>query len=297
VTITVDMTPPDTAISAPAAGATTDSPSFEFAASETGATFQCALDAAAFAPCTSPVRYVSLAAGSHTFAVKAADSLGNVDASPATYAWTAIDTTPPDTVLSSATSGKDATFTFTSNEAGTFECALDAAPLAACTSPAAYTNLVDGTHAFTVRAKDAAGNVDPSPATKSWTIRTGPPNDGFASAQTVATGTSTGGSNVGATKEPGEPYHAGNSGGRSIWYRWTPARTGSVEVKTAGSSFDTTLGVYRGSTVSALTRIASNDDYGDLTSRVTFWATAGVTYMIAVDGYNAASGSVVVTVR
>jgi hypothetical protein len=297
VTIAVDMTPPETTITSPAAGATTDTPTFEFAASEPGTTFQCALDNGAFAACTSPVRYTALAGGSHTFSVKAADALGNVDATPAVYTWTALDTTPPDTALTATTAGKDASFAFTSTEPGSFECALDGAAWTPCTSPTAYSGLPDGTHTFGVRAKDSAGNADPSPAAKTWTIRSGPANDAFANAQTVATGTSTSGTNVGATKEPGEPYHAGNAGGRSIWFRWTATRNASVEIKTAGSSLDTTLGVYRGSAVSALSRVASNDDYGNLTSRVSFWATAGVTYLIAVDGYNAASGSVVLTVR
>jgi hypothetical protein len=63
-----------------------------------------------------------------------------------------------------------------------------------------------------------------------------------------------------------------------------------------GSSFDTLLAVYTGSTVSALTRIASDDDSGgSLTSRVSFSAVAGTTYRIAVDGYGAASGSVKLT--
>jgi hypothetical protein len=50
--------------------------------------FECSLDAAAYAPCTSPATYSALSAGSHTFAVRAKDQAGNVDASPATATWT-----------------------------------------------------------------------------------------------------------------------------------------------------------------------------------------------------------------
>jgi hypothetical protein len=105
------------------------------------------------------------------------------------------------------------------------------------------------------------------------------------------------GSNVGATKQSGEPNHAGNAGGASVWYAWTAPATGSVTITTAGSSFDTLLGVYTGSAVDALTQVAANDDVSTstFTSSVTFNATSGTTYRIAVDGYRntaAATGTV-----
>lgn len=101
------------------------------------------------------------------------------------------------------------------------------------------------------------------------------------------------GSNVCATKEPGEPNHAGNPGGASVWYRWTAPRSGIVTIDTMGSTFDTLLAVYIGSAVNNLTLIASDDDSGgNLTSRVTFTATSGTTYRIAVDGYNGVAGNI-----
>lgn len=109
--------------------------------------------------------------------------------------------------------------------------------------------------------------------------------------QTVATT----GSNVGATRETGEPSIAGISGGKSVWWTWTAPVTGSVVVHTGGSSFDTTLGVFRGTTVSALTRVAVNDDdptANVVTSRLTFNATAGTVYQILVDGYSGATGAI-----
>lgn len=102
------------------------------------------------------------------------------------------------------------------------------------------------------------------------------------------------GTNLLATKEAGEPNHAGNTGGRSVWWQWTPAASGTVVLDTLGSTFDTTLGVYTGTSVNGLTTVASNDDIGggNLSSRVSFQATAGTPYQIAVDGYNAQTGNI-----
>jgi hypothetical protein len=118
----------------------------------------------------------------------------------------------------------------------------------------------------------------------------------FASAQAIsgAAGTSTG-SSIGATKELGEPNHAGNPGGASVWYSWTAPASGTLSFDTAGSTFDTVLAAYTGTSVGALTPLASNDDSGgNLTSRVLFAVAAGTTYRFAVDGFNGASGSVTV---
>src|SRR5436309_1627874 len=93
-----------------------------------------------------------------------------------------------------------------------------------------------------------------------------PANDAFASSQ-VLTGSSGSitGTNVGATKEAGEPNHAGNSGGHSVWYQWTAPASGTVVFDTVGSNFDTLLAIYRGTSVSCLTAVASNDDIADPT--------------------------------
>jgi hypothetical protein len=121
-----------------------------------------------------------------------------------------------------------------------------------------------------------------------------PANDAFASRQTVsgASGTATG-TNVGASRESGEPHHAGNPGGASVWYSWTPPAAGTVTISTVGSDFDTLLGVYTGSSVGSLTTVASNDDANPPAgwSSVTFPASAGTTYQIAVDGYNGGGGA------
>ena len=69
------------------------------------------------------------------------------------------------------TTATDATFTFAANDAGaTFECKLDGGSFAACSSPKSYSGLAVGSHTFQVRATDALGNVESSPASSAWTI-------------------------------------------------------------------------------------------------------------------------------
>jgi hypothetical protein len=93
-------------------------------------------------------------------------------------AWTPAlppDTTAPQTKISSGPSGKTssrkAKFRFGSSESGSkLECKLDGKKWAACNSPKTYKNLKKGRHSFRVRALDAAGNIDSSPARRSWRV-------------------------------------------------------------------------------------------------------------------------------
>jgi hypothetical protein len=192
-----DTTPPDTTIpSGPANPTTSTSASLAFSSTESGSTFQCKLDAGAYASCTSPKSYSGLSTGSHTFSVRATDAAGNTDASPATWTWTInppSDTTPPDTTITSGpanpTTSTSASFAFSSSETGsTFECKLDSGAYGACTSPKSYSGLSTGSHAFSVRATDAAGNTDASPATWTWTIN--PPADTTPPDTTITSGPS-----------------------------------------------------------------------------------------------------------
>ena len=100
--------------------------------------------------------------------------------------------------------------------------------------------------------------------------------------------------NLNATKESGEPLHAGNSGGKSVWWRWTPSTSGVAAFDTHGSTFDTLLAVYNGTTLAGLSQVAANDNDGSSgnTSGVSFTALAGTEYLIAVDGRNGAAGRI-----
>ena len=97
-----------------------------------------------------------------------------------------VDTTAPNTTISSApanpTNATGASFEFSSNEAGSsFECQLDGGGYSACSSPKSYTGLADGSHTFQVRAIDAVGHPDATPASHSWTVDTAAPETSITS--------------------------------------------------------------------------------------------------------------------
>src|SRR5262249_3694855 len=120
-------------------------------------------------------------------------------------------------------------------------------------------------------------------------------NDAFASAAYLqGVNDAAWATSVNATKEAGEPSHAGNAGGKSVWWSWIAPEDGTVTISTAGSSFNTLLGVYTGASVGSLTTIASNNNQsnGVNTSLVTFNVVGGQTYHIAVDGFNGVAGSI-----
>jgi hypothetical protein len=175
----VDTTPPGapTVTSGPAALGNTTTATIAFTGAEAGGTFACRLDDGAWAACTSPFSATGLADGEHTFDVRHTDTAGNTGTATR-RTWT-IDTAPPDTTLTTGPTAtqttNSATFTFTSEPGATFTCRLDDGPWATCTSPYTASSLADGQHTLAVRATDAAGNTDPTPATRTWTIDTTPP--------------------------------------------------------------------------------------------------------------------------
>ncbi|MBI5386580.1 MAG: alkaline phosphatase family protein [Verrucomicrobia bacterium] len=99
------------------------------------------------------------------------------------------------------------------------------------------------------------------------------------------------GSNVGATKEPGEANHGGNVGGASVFWMWTPPINTTVSIDTFGSSFDTTMAVYVLAGGSLYLVGNADDAPGTLQSQIVFGTAPVVyTFVIAVDGFNAGSG-------
>jgi uncharacterized repeat protein (TIGR01451 family) len=98
--------------------------------------------------------------------------------------------------------------------------------------------------------------------------------------------------NYNATAQSGEPAHAGQAASHSVWWTWTAPASGTLTLNTQGSSIDTVLAVYSGTSITALTALASSDDGVSSTqSELSMAVTAGQTYKIAVDGKNGATGA------
>jgi hypothetical protein len=178
-----DTTPPNTSIVSGPSGATTStSASFGFSSTESGSSFHCKLDSAAWDICGNSASFTSLPLGGHTVSVRAVDSAGNADPTPAVRSWTVQapgDTQAPNTTITSGppatTTSTSAGFQFSSSEVNSsFECSLDSRPWGDCASPTSFGSLAAGAHAFSVRATDASGNTDTSPATRTWTVEAAP---------------------------------------------------------------------------------------------------------------------------
>jgi hypothetical protein len=168
-TFSTDTAAPDTVITGqPPLLSNSASGTFTFTA-DGAVTYQCKVDAGSWGHCNLVYNFSGLADGSHTFSVRGIDRSGNMDLTPATYTWI-IDTTPPESILTASVSGNSATFTVSSNDpTAILQCALDTAAWAVCSGTVSFTGLSSGSHSFSVRAIDPAGNVDPTPAIHSWT--------------------------------------------------------------------------------------------------------------------------------
>jgi hypothetical protein len=182
---------PPTISTGPATPTNQRSATFTFTHSDLSVTFSCSLDGAPAETCTSPAVYPGpLVDGLHKFEVRARDASG--ESPPATWNWT-VDTVEPDTSLLSGptplSNSQSAAFSFAgSEEQLSFSCSLDNPAFEACTSPKTYNGLPDGAHTFQVRATDAAGNPDPSPESRTWTIdATAPPSPTITSGPATPT--------------------------------------------------------------------------------------------------------------
>ncbi|WP_415841755.1 adventurous gliding motility protein AgmC, partial [Myxococcus xanthus] len=207
---TVDTEAPDTYFAengVPASPSRLSSVSFTFASNElTGITYQCQVvsgigttaPSTGWEPCDSPyTTTTTLTDGlTYTMWVRAHDAAGNRDPTPARYSWL-VDWTRPETEFAAngtpggASNVVNPVFRFTTEANATFECILvppgaTTAPLetdsrwAACTNPYVAPTRSDNTaNTLWVRAVDAAGNVDDTPATYSWTVDLRDPDTEF----------------------------------------------------------------------------------------------------------------------
>jgi hypothetical protein len=151
-----------------------------------------------------------------------------------------------------------------------------------------------GVNNIRVTAVDFAGNVSAPQMLQMVYIPLDPINDTFVRGIPLnPTNAVVSGNTLNATKQPGEPNHADNAGGKSAWWTFTPGQDGVLHLSTTNSTFDTLLAVYTGSTVSNLTLVAQNDDAmsGVTFSELSAPVRSNVVYRIAVDGYDAAGGA------
>jgi len=225
-TIDADTIAPDTNITAtPPNPSNSSSASFSLTSNEPGS-FQCQLDAGGFVSCASPQNYANLSNGSHTFEVRAVDGAGNVDPTPASYAWI-VDVLAPDTSITAnppnPSNNGNASFTFTSTESGSFQCRLDGSPFTVCASPQTYNNLSIGVHNFEVRAIDIAGNIDPTPASYTWTYV---PVTVYPSATTIQAGSLRSGSFASLNADDNNYYEVNSTTSGTRTTSWYAAFTG-----------------------------------------------------------------------
>lgn len=159
-----------------------------------------------------------------------------------------------------------------------------------------------GIHFLTVIATDNLGVTTSSQlrVTAAFAVA----NDNFADRSPIpGTPATILGSNFGATKETGEPDHAGITGGHSVWWSWTAPSNGVYFISAAltnwwGTFERAPLGVYTSDSITNLTSVASNTapGYGYL-DLARLDAMAGTNYEIAVDGYSGHQGSVILEVK
>jgi large repetitive protein len=155
-----------------------------------GVSFYCQLDGNAVGACASPQTYSGVSEGNHTFSVMAQDAAGN-QSPAATFAWTVDTTVPPAPTITSTpanpTNQTSASFSFVDIEAGvTFLCQLDSNAASTCASPQTYSGLSQGSHTFSVRAQDPAGNQSAA-ATFAWIVDTTAPAPTITSTPTNPT--------------------------------------------------------------------------------------------------------------
>jgi len=156
--------------------------------------------------------------------------------------------------------------------------------------------VVDG-GSYSVVVANVAGTVASDPLLLIVEVPAVPPGDEFANRVAVTGLTNAiSGTNRWATREAGEPWHAGKFGSNSVWYTWMAPASGVASFLTVGSTFDTLLGVYTGSEVNALVGVAEDEDRGGyLTSQLKFNALQGVEYQIAIDGFAGEQGTFILT--
>ena len=144
---------------------------------EAGGFFECSLDGASFFFCSSPRNLTGLEDGDHELRIRQTDTAGNTG--PASSRSWNVDATPPEAPNLTGgppvlTNSASASFSFTGEPGGSFECSLDGAGFSACSSPVNLNGISEGEHHFSTRQLDDLGNTG-QPTTRNWTVDTTPP--------------------------------------------------------------------------------------------------------------------------
>jgi hypothetical protein len=180
---TIDKTAPITSITVnPSLLTGSTSATFNFTSNESPSTFEGKLDAGSYVTVTSPLTFTGLAAGSHTFSVRATDAAGNTDASPATYSWTIDNVAPLAPVVTAVANGASVNtatpaYSGTAEINSTVNVVVDGSSIGTTTADALGnwtltqpTALSNGAHSINTTATDAAGNTSTTSATNTFAV-------------------------------------------------------------------------------------------------------------------------------
>ncbi|HVG57833.1 MAG TPA: immunoglobulin-like domain-containing protein [Hyalangium sp.] len=103
----------------------------------------------------------------------ATDAAGN--SASCTSSVSVVEFALPDTWIVNGppreTQATEATFDFNASKPNvTYECSVDGKDFQDCLATSTFSGLTEGDHTLEVRARDSAGNVDPTPASTIWTV-------------------------------------------------------------------------------------------------------------------------------
>lgn len=113
----------------------------------------------------------------------------------------------------------------------------------------------------------------------------GPFNDAFADATSIyGDQYAVLGSTLNASREESESHHGGVPTGRSVWWSWTAPASAQVYFQVRAPHLEPSLSAYLGKSLTGLTLVAAATNFVGDELTVSFYATAGLTYSIALDG-------------
>jgi CSLREA domain-containing protein len=225
--------------SAPGADYQTTSGSLSFAAGDISKTFNVPICMDAYE-----------GGASENFTVNLGPVTGNtIIGTPATATVTIVDvdSIAPDTTITAGPpplgNSPNPSFSFNGNDPGgsgvaSFECQLDGAVFAPCVSPQNYTSLSGTSHTFQVRAKDVAGNVDPTPASYPFVISLTPPSVAISA-----------------------PSRSLANGGDTVTHTVTYGGADTITLSSANIALSGTAGAHVGVSGSGTTRTVTLDSF------------------------------------